>query len=414
MNISRRILFTLMLLLSGCSLFKKAEFKPETLPPVIVEEEVLTEEQEVQEVQEVEKAAPLILQKALKKTAAINPQQKKCIDTLACVKYPKELRAIPNEFSIGVFDEAFGGNAAKVIDDEFKAGRSHIRVNLLWSDSHSYGDGNIKYITKRSKVYNKICLKYPGQTLQIAPFTEHNIPANKIDKYLSIVKANAPNCGKPVNSVWNGGFTKNPAFENEVHGTKKDPKIPGVSYSYSYDGSNSVDSNVTQKLEDHSKASRFCMWHPRLNLRYRMKDPAPRSQRIKEAKDRKPSKDLLESLVYLFSGRGNVSLPPKWLQKSHADKHDKNDLKGDKLLFITPIKKLNKKGKVQPVVLKYNETGKKAGTCNYYGPFEDGRSRYYCPVMGYKYGPDLGVYISGTKYGNANGGFRLGDYREEG
>jgi hypothetical protein len=214
---------------------------------------------------------------------------------------------------------------------------------------------------------------------------------------LNIVKNNAPDCGV-VNSVWTGAYTSDPRFKNEVHGSHSKPSIPGVRYNYSADGTSSVDSDIVTIREKYSDADTFCVWHPRLNGKWSMKDDTPRPQRKAW-----PSGDMLRSLVYLFSDKGIVSLPStKWIVKSHADNHGPNDPKGDKLLVISPIK-------AAQIILK--RAGAKIGTLDFYGAFEGGGWRYYAKVMGYKLGAGLDMFINGKKYGTINGGFRSAPYR---
>lgn len=325
--------------------------------------------------------------------------QQPCIDTLAGATFGKELRAIPNEFSIGLFLEAFTKpeKAFKVIKKELAVGRSHIRVNLLWKDDHKYGSKeDVAFITKWSKKLDVLCVKH-GPRIQISPFTEHNL--SDPDRFLSIVKANAPNCGKPVNSVWKGAFTRNANYENEVHGEKScDYSLPAAC-SYSYDGLNATNDNFVNRRKAFSKSPRFCSWAPWDNLRYSDKDTTSRPQRIKEAKQRKPSKDLLLSEVYLFTDPGVIDHPNNWLIKSHAENHGANDPKGNKLLILSPLK-------ANKISLKRN--GKDICDLNYYGKFDGGGYRYYADTMGFKYGANLDMYIGNKRFGTINGGFRSG------
>lgn len=316
-----------------------------------------------------------------------------CIDTLAAAQYGGQLKHIPLDYAIGGFANTFG-DFFPVAKKELQRGRKYIRVNLLWSDSHSFGDKDLKPAIKEARRYQSLCTAYPDRTIELSPFTEHNL--SNPDKLLDVIQANAPNC-KIINSPWRGKLSSK--YKNEVHG---DHAKPSGRYNYSYDGKNAVDSNVTNDLKTHSGADIFCIWHPRLNLKWSMKDPAGRPQRLKEAKDRRPNKKLLQSLVYLFTGKGETSIPGKWLVKSHAEKHEKGDLKGDKLLIISPVK-----GKA----VQLKRSGKNVGKLNYYGTFDGGGYRYYAPKFGYQYGKDLDVFIGQKKYGVINGGFRDGYFR---
>lgn len=322
-----------------------------------------------------------------------NPLQVKCIDTLGAAKFPNQLNAIPLDYGIGGFATTFG-DFFPVAKKELQKGRRMVRVNMLWSDSHSYGDQDIPFLKREAKRYQPLCASNPGRVF-LAPFTEHNV--QNPDKYLNIVKNSAPACGV-VNSVWNGAMTRDARFKNEVHGPHSKPNVPGVGYFYSYDGQSSVDADVVTTLDKHSGAEMFCMWHPRLNGKWSMADSTPRPQR-----NAWPSGDMLRSLVYLFSQKGVVLLPNSaWIVKSHADNHGPNDQKGDKLLVISPVR-------ADTIVLK--RAGQKIGTLFYYGSFEGGGFRYYATQFAYKFGAMVDIFINNKKYGTINPGFRSPPYR---
>jgi hypothetical protein len=332
--------------------------------------------------------------------ASAEAEQIKCVDTLAGAQYGEQLKHIPVEYGVRGFARKEFGDFFPVAKAELERGRPWVGANLLWSDTHTFGERDMPFVLKEAQRYQILCAQYPGK-VEIAPFTEGNL--KNPDPFLDRVKAAAPDCGI-VNSVWRGGLSKK--HKNEVHGTHAKPQ---GRYNFSDDGRNSVDTNVRATLEKHKDADVLCLWHPRLNLRWRDKDTANRAQRVREAKQRSPNGDMLLSLVHLFSDPGAISLPRGWLVKSHAEKHEASDQKGDKLLIIAPAR-VYRKGKVLPIVLKRD--GQKLGQLNYYGAFEGGGYRYYAPQMGWKYGANAEVWMGKRKYGTINGGFRQGSYRE--
>lgn len=361
MKIIRLLLVVLLMLLSGCSLFRKAQ--DAGIPPQIIGE-ILTQVSDA-------------------------PKQIPCLDTLATAQYGNQLRHIPLNFGIRGFAKKEFGDFFPVAKKELERGRVWVGVNLLWSDSHQFGDKDIPFIKKEAARYKPLCDKFPGK-MEISTFTEHNL--SNPDKYHNIVQDIVGTGCKVINQVWNGALSKR--YKNEIHGNHKGIPPP---YNYSYDGTNSVDSDVVADLQTHSRAEVFCMWHPRLNLRYRDKDTANRVQRVKEAKQRSPDKNLLQSLIYLFGDKGNYQIPGNWLVKSHAEKHDANDKKGDKLLIISPIK---------GTAIELKRAGKLIAKLVYYGVFDGGGFRYYWQKFGYQAGANLDVFIGKKKYGIINGGFR--------
>lgn len=247
---------------------------------------------------------------------------------------------------------------------------------------------------KLAAKYNQLANKYPAADLRLSPFCEHNVVSP--DKYLDIAQIAAPNC-TIVNTPWKGGFSKK--YINEIHG---DHAKPQGRYMYSFDGTECTNKDVESYKKKYGDAEVFFMWTSRFNLRYSEKDKTSRPLRIKQANDRKPSKDFIESIAYLFGAKGNTSVPKKWLVKSHSEKHDAQDKKGDKLLIISSIKSDS---------IKLKRGGKLIAELRYYGPFDGGGHRYYSAQFGYKYGADLDVFHGNKKYAVINGGFRDGNYR---
>lgn len=315
------------------------------------------------------------------------------LDLLAGAKYSKEVIQFSRQMAIGLFAETFG-DAYPVAEAALKAGCKLIRIQLLWSDSHQFGDKDIKKVKKLAAKYNELANKYPAADVRLSPFCEHNI--SNPDKYLDICQVAAPSC-TIINTPWKGGFSKK--YINEIHG---DHAKPQGRYQYSFDGTEVTNSDVESYKKKYGDAEVFFMWTSRFNLRWNEKDKANRPTRVKESRQRKPSKDMIESIAYLFSDKGTYNLDRNTLLKSHSERHDAQDRKGDKLLFITPTK-------ADAVILKKN--GKQIGKLPYYGTFEDGRHRYYAPQFAYKYGANVDVYVGKKHLGTVNCGFRSAPYR---
>lgn len=314
------------------------------------------------------------------------------LDLLAGAQYKKEVLQVSSQFAIGLFAETFG-DAYPVAEEALRRGCKLIRIQLLWSDSHSFGDNDIKKIKKLAAKYNQLANKYPAADVRLSPFCEHNL-ANP-DKYLDICQLAAPNC-VIVNTPWKGAFSKR--YFNEIHGT--DHKKPQGRYQVSLDGTEATNIDIEAFKAKYSDAEVMFLWSCRFNLRYREKDGTPRPIRIKESNQRKPTKDYIESIAYLFTDKGSTSIPKKTTVKSHAEKHDAADLKGDKLLIIFPEKH-------NELTLKRN--GKKLASLRYYGVFDGGGHRYYSTSMGFKFGR-CEVWTN-KKIAEINAGFRDGTFR---
>lgn len=322
----------------------------------------------------------------------VRADQTQCFDTLAAPLFPGAVRSIPNEKCIRFFAETFT-DGFPLAKKELESGRQYLGIDLLWSDTHSYGDSDIPSLRRLAKKYDPLCAKYPGK-VELSPFTEHNL--TNPDKYLDIAQASAPDC-TIVNSVWNGSYSRK--YKNEIHGNHSPPSVGR--YNYSFDGTNALDADVTAAKKKYAKAERFYLWTPRDNCRWSMNDSRSRAERIRDCA--KPTVEFYDSVEYLFTDKGDTHLPPKWISKSHAERHDLTDPKGDHLLFISPIKS-------SEIVLK--RSAKVVAKLPYFGPYLDSRFRYYYSDYAYHLGSNLEVWINGKEIGKINAGFRDGAYRD--
>ena len=324
------------------------------------------------------------------------------LDQLGAARYADlAVREHPDGWAFGAFDTTFG-NALPVFERIVKTGRCPlIRVQLLWSDTHQFGDRDIPAIKKRARLYQKLKLENSHITVEISPFCEHLIKSP--DKYLEIVKNEAPDC-VPVNVPWKGGMSQR--FKNEVHGYHAAPK---GKYNYSFDGTPCVDADVMKLRGDHAKSDVFFFWTSQFNGRKNPNDKTPRPQR-----QAWPVPELIDSVIYLHRDSGRVSLPKKWLWKSHADQHSVPvpEPRALKPVFIIPPKTR----RVELVA----DNGQVVAVSGGPQPFADGRWRYYFDQYGYQLAEKarriqghsaLSVIVNGRKKGAVNPAFRAGDFR---
>lgn len=324
------------------------------------------------------------------------------LDLLGAAKYPNiVIREFPKDWAFGIFDNTFG-NGYKVVQNIIATGRCpHVRIQMLWSDTHRFGDGDISKLKRIARPYEMLAKRNPHVRIELSPFCEHNL--NNPDKYLDIVQQEAPSCFA-VNVPWKGALSTK--YKNEIHGNHN-KRIPNGSYNFSYDGSNCVDSDVEKDKERHANCDVFFFWQCRFNLKWSMKDATPRPQRTA-----KPDEKLIDSIIYLHRNKAETRLPKKWLLKSHAENHGAGDTKGDKLLIISPHKATH-------IDLKARN-GQTVAQLNYYGTYSEGGYRYYSKGWGYEAGLKAiriqgdaltDVYIGRRKFGIVNPGFRDGSFR---
>lgn len=308
------------------------------------------------------------------------------------------LSSHPAGFGAGFFAREFG-DALPIADRLLASGKCPlVRVHLIYRSSHSYGDADIPEIIREAKRWEGLKRKHPSAVIQISPFCEHNLSAP--DKYMALIQQNAPSC-IPVNSPWRGSLSRK--YLNEVHGSAAAAPKSGE-FNFSFDGSAAVDADVEAIKKRMSKASTFFYWEPRFNGRWETDDvtPIPERRGWPEAK-------VVESVKVLSSPKGRTNLPARWIYKSHAENKGTGDIRAEKPVIIAPVK--------AAVVELRTTTGKVIETLKYYGPYVDGRSRYYGTRWGFETlkllpaGTLAQVWVNNRKVGVVNPAFREGDYR---
>lgn len=217
---------------------------------------------------------------------------------------------------------------------------------------------------------------------------------------------NSPNTNK--------GFVSKTIL-NEYH---HESKPRGGRYSFSCDGANIVDIDVTSALRNFSQSEYWGIWNSQMNGNRKMFKPGEKRGE-KDFIDRAkriywPVAKQLDSWIHLVRNiKGDTRIPKGWLPKSHGDQHSYPPKgKDQKLLFIIPQK-------IKEIVLKARN-GQVVGTAKYYGVFNGGGHRYYFEEWGY----DLAnkakriqgdalcdIYYEGKKVGVVNPAFRDGSYR---
>ena len=285
------------------------------------------------------------------------------LDTLGLAKFDaKAIAALPKGGALSAFAETFG-DAEKAVRKACQVAKPvAFKIQMLWSDSHDFGDDDIPKITQLARKYEAVAKAFPKIKFYLSPFCEHKIKAP--DKYLDIVAKEAPSC-VPLNTPWTGGISKK--YLNEIHG---DHAAPRGKYCYSFDGTSSVDANVSAFKRKHKKAEIFWFWHPAFNGRKNSSDPTPRPERKAW-----PTPDLIKSVWYLRRNKGKTKLPKNYLWKSHADRHETPpEPRAYKPVAIIPE---------QAPQIELVKGDKVIAKLPYYGPFADGRHRYYAPDYGY-------------------------------
>lgn len=315
------------------------------------------------------------------------------LDCLGLARFDSDaMKAIPDGFALGVFSRTFGDAMPAVAR---VAGRcSAIRVQLLWSDSHTFSDHDIPQLKAEATRWGRFAQQH-RVPVYLSPFCEHNL--SNPDKYLKIVKECAPNC-EPVNTVWRGALSTH--YINEVHG---DARVPSGRYIFSYDGDDMLDSDIEGMKARHSRALLWFGWTANFNGKTESDDKTPREKRKAF-----PSPKLMQSVKYVIQKqKGATNLPSNWLWKSHAEDTGTNDTRINKPVLIAPLRA----GAAELLV-----NGRVISTAAYYGTYVDGRHRYYFREWGFESAEKAGnkpvdLRVGGRIYAKVNPAFRDGSYR---
>lgn len=321
------------------------------------------------------------------------------------------LKTHPAGWAAGFFAGYYRNRSGKIEDAEkampiikklLQTGRCpQLRVHILWDDAHSFSDADIPLVRKVAKEYEALAQEFPSVKIEISPFCEHSL--KNPDKYLDIVKEEAPSC-TPVNSVWQGA--ESAKYKNEVHGYHHAPKKGA--YNYSFDGTSCVDADVEKLKKAHSRSDCFYFWIPQMNRKLKDTDPTPRPERKV-----KPTVQQLESVIYLSNPRGRCKLPKNTLWKSHGDQHSYPPApRESKPVLLLP----GKASKVELVLRGLLGRGKVVGVLKPSGTFSDGRQIWRLDEFGYQLmqkvkNKNLRLRVDGKNVGLINAAFRFGGFR---
>jgi hypothetical protein len=330
------------------------------------------------------------------------------LDYLGGSKYGDVIvREHPQGWAAGFFANTFGP-AWGVIEKLLATGRCpRVRVHGVWDDAHLYRPkDHDPVILKELRRANALKAAFPHVHVQYSPFCEHTIKGQALASLLDRC-GDASRDVEVVNSVYKGDFSKR--FMNEVHGPSKPPKGFGA-YQYSADGSSSVDTDVETSKALHREAQVYYFWVPQFNLRKNANDPTPRPQRKAV-----PTGPLIDSVIYLSRGRGDVKVGNQHLWKSHADQHSVPvpEPRALKPVFITPVKAK----RVELVA----DNGQVVAVTSGPQPFADGRLRYYLGEFGFVVSekarrvqghPVVKLRADGKVIGSVNPAYRAGSFRD--
>ena len=324
---------------------------------------------------------------------------------LGGAKYPDVIaKSHPTGFAAKFFGPKVFGDPTHAIDQLLATGKCPVlMLQVCYRSDHNYQASDLQDFISYAGHLNPIIDKYPNVEFRLSPYCEHNIkdPAFIQQTLDAMIKY----YHRPyyVNSPMNGVM---PSFvpNNEFHGGGH-PKTPH--YQFDYDGVAAEDADNETDKANFSNGDIFFLWGPRFNGKWSMNDTTPIPQRTGW-----PDSNYINALAFLATSKGHTSLPNHYLYKMYAEMHNAADPKGGHPVIIIPEH-------TNEVILR-DSKGNVIDVLPYYGPYTDGRHRYYSKNMGYNRAqkaialsgsPLCGVFVKGKKIGVINPGFRENEYR---
>lgn len=318
-------------------------------------------------------------------------------------------RSFPRGFALGIFANTFG-DSRPLVNALCKSKKAvAVRVHLLWKDKvggmPTYSGKDFPNIEEIAKKWHRLLVRYPAVKWYISPVCEHSLKRADVQElYRRLSKIFVNVKWQYVNTPYeHHGASGFPFALEERHG-----KVSTPGDIYSSDGKSSVDLNIKKIEQDHvDRAELFFFWHARFNLKWSDDDTTPRPKRTA-----KPNHKLIRSIAELSRAKKQTNLMKEWLYKSHAERGNLADLKGDKALILAPIKTHS--------IDLFTMNDKLIHSIGYYGPFEGGGHRYYSNKLGlelaeaaYRVSGDYRVKVTAEKkqYGIIDPVFREGFFR---
>lgn len=331
------------------------------------------------------------------------------LDQLGAAKYANlAAREHPEGWIFGVFTNTFG-DALPVVTRVAQEGRaSGIRLNLAWSDSHTFKPADFAKIAKEARRFAPIVKRFPGLKWYVSGATEHQLDGTDATRLHDLVMAELPGVTY-VNQPWEGkgAFIRMDSVINETHGDKAKP-APTKRFAFSCDGSDCFDFDIKGKEKQFAGAEYFMFWTSQCNGRKKADDKTPRPQRKAW-----PTGQLIDAMIYLHRDQGAVSLPKGYLVKPKADQHMvPPEPRALKPVIICPVKA----DRLELVA----DNGQVIHVSSKAFPFADGRFRYYFDQYGYQIAekavrihgkPTASLRVGRKIVGTLNIAFRQGGFR---
>lgn len=337
-------------------------------------------------------------------------------DVLGAAMYCDTYLQAPKRPAVSTLLNTFG-DPLPCIEKAIQQGVKHVQVDLI--DATCWRNNvcppgvphptNLRAIERRATRVSKLAGNYPGVEFWVSPALEHDVkdPVT-VNKMCAAAIKGCPKC-KCINSPFTGARPKD--IKLELHGNNVQ------AFSVSNDGASIFDSNsVKYRLN----GDRFVFaWFPEMNLRF----TGEKTFTPPKLRKCQPKPELFEQANLLLNKPEekakfpsvcvkNRDLIERELVKTNAESYCNDDPRGNKMLFITKLKK----DRLEII----DKQGKNIGCLKYYGKYtEAGYNRFYIgtcskqnPVELYKQAKGEWAFIkNGEQCIRFNTIRRLGYYR---
>lgn len=264
------------------------------------------------------------------------------LDTKAASMYGKAFRkAFDKDCAYRVLWKVSGWKANnRVVRWLGKQKASVVIIDLVWKDNHQFGAKERRIAIKRAKKVGRLIKKYPNTKWYVCPYLEpRGVNIKEYEQVIARCKKHLPENTIMVSNAMEGIRVRGAIRAGHHTWYKKGMEI------FSFDGIECKDADINKWKEKAKQggAKMFLLWSWSMNGKYSKKDKRKRRQRTSY-----PEIKELKSIQALFENGKNASIPDTWIYKPFAEQYAPPIPRGNKPVWIAPIRE-------KEILLKWQE-----------------------------------------------------------
>ena len=252
------------------------------------------------------------------------------LDVKAASMYGRKLRkALDKKYGIRVLWKVSGWKANnRIVKWAGKEKLPFCVIDLVWQDNHTFGNRQKKIAIKRAKKVGKLIKKFKNTKWYVCPYLEPGkLDPKEYEDVIAECRKYLPDNVTMVSNAMEGYKVKGAIRAGHHNWYKEGMEI------FSFDGIDCKDANINRWKEKAKNADMFLLWSYSMNGKYGPKDKRARRQRTSYVE----IKELL-SLQGLFDNAKSANLPNTWIYKPFAEQYAPPIPRGNKPVWIAPIK----------------------------------------------------------------------------